>query len=178
MVAGSLILCFFFFTDELNMVPIAGITQGKHPSFRLESELTLSILRQPILYPPAFKSRQLGLTCDLLGQLRCTQLASSLLACEERQTMVCSFFFSFVIAQPVNMDKCVFLFQGPNQTPMGQAVSDLIFVFMGVIETEKNTKWAVRIFSHLANLVISFILDRVVRLNDIISNLNSKASFT
>ncbi|VDL60473.1 unnamed protein product [Hymenolepis diminuta] len=140
--------------NELNMVPIAGITQGKHPSFRLESELTLSILRQPILYPPAFKSRQLGLTCDLLGQLRCTQLASSLLACEERQTM------------------------GPNQTPMGQAVSDLIFVFMGVIETEKNTKWAVRIFSHLANLVISFILDRVVRLNDIISNLNSKASFT
>ncbi|KAM3183971.1 hypothetical protein ACTXT7_009296 [Hymenolepis weldensis] len=138
--------------NELNMVPIAGITQGKHPSFRLESELTLSILRQPILYPPAFKSRQLGLTCDLLGQLRCTQLASSLLACEERQTM------------------------GPNQTPMGQAVSDLIFVFMEVIETEKNTKWAVRIFSHLANLVISFILDRVVRLNDIISNLNSKAN--
>ncbi|VDN96143.1 unnamed protein product [Rodentolepis nana] len=136
--------------NELNRVPIAGITQAKHPSFRLESELTLSILRQPILYPPAFKSRQLELTCDLLGQLRCTQLASSLLACEERQTM------------------------GPNQTPMGQAVGDLIFVFMETIETKKNTRWAVRVFSHLANLVISFILDRVVRLNDIISNLNSK----
>lgn len=74
------------------MVPIAGITQEKHPSFRLDSELTLSRLRQPILYPPAFKSRQLGLTCDLLGQLRCTQLAFSLLACEERQTIVSSLF--------------------------------------------------------------------------------------
>lgn len=79
---------FFVSLDELNMVPIAGITQSKHPSFRLESELTLSILRQPILYPQAFKSRQLGLTCELLGQLRSTQLASSLLACDERQTMV------------------------------------------------------------------------------------------
>ncbi|KAM7539029.1 hypothetical protein Aperf_G00000047337 [Anoplocephala perfoliata] len=136
--------------NELNMVPIAGITQEKHPSFRLDSELTLSRLRQPILYPPAFKSRQLGLTCDLLGQLRCTQLAFSLLACEERQTM------------------------GPNQTPLGQAISDLIFSLMEVMEAEKNTEWVTKLFSHLSSLVINFILDRVVRLNDIIFNLNSK----
>lgn len=71
------------------MVPIAGITLEKHPCFRLDpAELTLSMLRQAILYPPAFKTRQLGLACDLLGQLRCTQLASSLLACNERQAVV------------------------------------------------------------------------------------------
>lgn len=59
---------------------------------------------------------------------------------------------------------------------MGQAISDLLFNLMETMEVEKDTKWGVRIFSHLANLVVSFILDRVVRLSDIISNLTSKVS--
>lgn len=42
------------------------------------------------------------------------------------------------------------------------------------MEAEKNTEWVIKLFSHLASLVINFILDRVVRLNDIIFNLNSK----
>uniref|UniRef100_A0A158R710 Mediator of RNA polymerase II transcription subunit 23 n=1 Tax=Taenia asiatica TaxID=60517 RepID=A0A158R710_TAEAS len=136
---------------ELEMVPIAGITLEKHPCFRLDpAELTLSMLRQAILYPPAFKTRQLGLACDLLGQLRCTQLASSLLSCNERQAM------------------------GPHMTLVGLAISELIFSVMEITEEEKCTDWTVRIFSHLAGLVICFVVDRVVRLNDIISKLNSK----
>ncbi|KAL5106209.1 Mediator of RNA polymerase II transcription subunit 23 [Taenia crassiceps] len=136
---------------ELEMVPIAGITLEKHPCFRLDpAELTLSMLRQAILYPPAFKTRQLGLACDLLGQLRCTQLASSLLACNERQAV------------------------GPHMTLVGLAISELIFSVMEITEEEKCTDWTARIFSHLAGLVICFVVDRVVRLNDIISKLNSK----
>ncbi|CUT99567.1 Mediator of RNA polymerase II transcription [Echinococcus multilocularis] len=136
---------------ELEMVPIAGITLENHPCFRLDpAELTLSMLRQAILYPPAFKTRQLGLACDLLGQLRCTQLASSLLACDKCQAM------------------------GPHMTLVGLAISELIFSVMEITEEEKCTDWTIRIFSHLAGLVICFVIDRVVRLNDIISELNSK----
>lgn len=71
------------------MVPIAGITLEKHPCFRLDpAKLTRSLLRQAILYPLAYKARQEGLACHLLGQLRSTQLASSLLAYDERQALV------------------------------------------------------------------------------------------
>ncbi|VDM17460.1 unnamed protein product [Hydatigera taeniaeformis] len=165
---------------ELDMVPIAGITLEKHPCFRLDpAELTLSMLRQAILYPPAFKTRQLGLACNLLGQLRCTQLASSLLACNERQAVAYELVESLryggddvlIILSIVEF----FLFtKGPHMTLVGLAVSELIFSVMEITEEEKCTEWTARIFSHLAGLVICFVVDRVVRLNDIISKLNSK----
>lgn len=59
-------------------------------------------------------------------------------------------------------------------TLVGLAISELIFSVMEITEEEKCTDWTARIFSHLAGLVICFVVDRVVRLNDIISKLNSK----
>ena len=71
------------------MVPIVGITLEKHPCFRLDpTNLTRSLLRQAILYPLAYKARQEGLACYLLGQLRSTKLASSLLGYDERKPLV------------------------------------------------------------------------------------------
>uniref|UniRef100_A0A5K3FUZ1 Mediator of RNA polymerase II transcription subunit 23 n=2 Tax=Mesocestoides corti TaxID=53468 RepID=A0A5K3FUZ1_MESCO len=133
------------------MVPFAGITLDTHPGFRLDrAQLTLSMIRQAKLYPPAFKTRQLSLACSLLGQLRCTQLASGLLACDERQAM------------------------GPLMTPVGLAISELIFSVMEITEAEKRTDWTIKVFGHLADLVICFVVDRIVRLDDIITKLNSK----
>ncbi len=71
------------------MFPIAGITQASNPAFHLDrAQLTLAMTKPAKLLPSAFKTEQLSLTCNLLGQLRCTQLASGLLESDERQSMV------------------------------------------------------------------------------------------
>lgn len=71
------------------MCPFAGITLASHPAFQIDrDQLTLCMIKSARLLPPAFKAQQLHFTCNLLGQLRCTQLASGLLVNVGRQVAV------------------------------------------------------------------------------------------
>ena len=64
--------------------------------------------------------------------------------------------------------------QGAHISLLGLAISELIYSVMEITEEEKCIDWTGRIFSHLAGLVIRFVVDCIVRLSDIISKLNTK----
>ncbi len=61
-------------------------------------------------------------------------------------------------------------------TPVGLAISELIFSVMQITEETKCVSWTMNMLGHLADLVICFVVDRIVRLNDIITKLNAKVS--
>ena len=59
---------------------------------------------------------------------------------------------------------------------VGLAISELIYSLMEITEEEKCLDWTGRIFNHLAGLVTRFVVDYIVRLSDIITELSAKVA--